>query len=139
MTKYKLRKIKLGSFVKIMSMSGIALGIIVGLVLFTAIMVGLEIPVDINLFGWQPEITGLVAGIACLIIGPIAGFFAFGFYGVILYPFLAFFLFIFRGIKIDAKITEVVVKQSKKKVVEEPKVAEAVVEEAAAEVEETKE
>ena len=114
MQKLKLRKIRFGSFVKLFAISGVGFGILVGIIGLIVALVGGDNFAEINLFGNTYQATGIVAGLIGLALGPIVGSLCLAIFGIFCFPGFAFFLLIFRSVKINAKITEVVDKADKK-------------------------
>ncbi len=114
MQKYKLRKIKFGSFVKLNVIGGMFFGVFVGIIMAVAFFMGAEPAVNVDLFGWTPDLSGPIAAVAGFIICIVSGVFMGFFFALFNYLGLALYLLVFRSLKVNIKISEIADKVDKK-------------------------
>jgi len=95
-----LRKIGFGAYIKIFFISGLGIGVLVGVIIF---IIGLLGGPATATFG-QTEYTGITAGLLALLIAPLSGALALCWFAVCMYPAFFLFLKLSNGIKIKAII-----------------------------------
>lgn len=84
MKKYAVEKISFSSFMKIIALAGLSLGVLFGVLGFLGSLLGANVTATIG----EVALTGIEAGVVSLIIGPLACTFIFGMFGLIAYiPF----------------------------------------------------
>ena len=95
-----LRKIGFGSYIKIFLLSGIGIGICIGILMLVLGLLGAPITATIG----NTVYSGVTAGLLSLPMGVVAGAFIFGWFSLITFPVFKLFLKLSNGIKIKVMV-----------------------------------
>ena len=100
MKKIEICRLSFGSYMKLFLLSGIALGVLMGILMFILGLAGLPVYANIG----NLHFTGVTAGFINLILAPLLPGIIFTWFGLIMYWPFRLFLKIFKSVKFTALI-----------------------------------